>query len=93
MQGRQFLSSEILPSLFSSEDVYSWNKRGSIPPFRHRIARDKAPNLLRDVTLVNFSVALLADKVNRLLRKAAWFDYVPPILFIVIAVISIKARF
>lgn len=43
--------------------------------------------------MVNFSVALLADKVNRLLRKAAWFDYVPPILFIVIAVISIKARF
>lgn len=43
--------------------------------------------------LVNFSVALLADKVNRLLRKAAWFDYVPPILFFVIAVFSVKARF
>lgn len=43
--------------------------------------------------LVNFSVALLADKVNRLLRKAAWFDYVPPVLFFIIAVVSIKARF
>jgi len=43
--------------------------------------------------LVNFSVALLADKVNSLLRKATWFDYVPPVLFFVIAVLSIKARF
>ncbi len=43
--------------------------------------------------LVNFSVALLADKVNRLLRKAAWFDYVPPVLFLVIVVLSIRSRF
>ncbi len=42
--------------------------------------------------LVNVSVALLADRVNRMLRSITWFNYVPPILFISIAVLSIKAR-
>ncbi len=42
--------------------------------------------------LVNFSAALLADRVNRMLRNVTWFNYVPPILFISIAVLSMKAR-
>ncbi|MCE6076998.1 LysE family translocator [Agrobacterium vitis] len=42
--------------------------------------------------IINFSVAALSDRVNALLRKAKWFDYVPPILFFVIAVIAVIGR-
>jgi threonine/homoserine/homoserine lactone efflux protein len=34
--------------------------------------------------LTNFSVAIFAEKVNNLLKNISWFDYVPPILFILI---------
>ncbi len=43
--------------------------------------------------IVNFSVAALSDRVSEALQKAKWFDYVPPILFFVIAVIAIAGRF
>jgi threonine/homoserine/homoserine lactone efflux protein len=42
--------------------------------------------------MVNSSAALLADRITRVLKNARWFDYVPPILFVAIAIISIKAR-
>lgn len=34
--------------------------------------------------LVNFSVAIFAEKIGKLVKNASWFDYVPPILFIMI---------
>lgn len=42
--------------------------------------------------IVNFSVAFLSHRAARLLSAFKWFDYVPPLLFIAIAVISIVAR-
>lgn len=38
---------------------------------------------------VSFSIAMMADKVNRFLIKLKWFDYIPPILFVFIAMLSI----
>ena len=43
--------------------------------------------------IVNFSVALLYNRVAHLLKKAQWFDYVPPILFTAIAITTIVSRF
>ncbi|MCY4039285.1 MAG: LysE family translocator [Hyphomicrobiales bacterium] len=42
--------------------------------------------------LVNVAVAILSGFVSRLLRESKWYDYVPPILFIVISVYSIANR-
>ncbi|MFC0084267.1 LysE family translocator [Dyella flava] len=42
--------------------------------------------------LVNGAVALLADRVSRVLKGAAWFEYIPPLLFTAIAIFSIWNR-
>ena len=42
--------------------------------------------------LVNGAVAILSGFVSRLLKESKWYDYVPPILFIVISVYSIVNR-
>ncbi|MCY4032997.1 MAG: LysE family translocator [Hyphomicrobiales bacterium] len=42
--------------------------------------------------LVNVAVAILSGFVSRLLKESKWYDYVPPILFIVISVYSIANR-
>lgn len=38
---------------------------------------------------VSLSIAMMADKVNRFLMNLKWFDYLPPILFVFIAIFSI----
>ena len=42
--------------------------------------------------LVNVAVAILSGFVSRLLKESKWYDYVPPILFIVISIYSIANR-
>ena len=42
--------------------------------------------------LVNGAVAFLSGFVARLLKESKWYNYVPPILFIVISVYSITKR-
>lgn len=42
--------------------------------------------------LVNGAVAILSGFVSRLLKESKWYDYVPPILFIVISIYSIVNR-
>ena len=43
--------------------------------------------------IVTYSIALLSNQVSLFLKKVKWFDYVPPILFIAIAVTTITSRF
>ncbi|MEP2781310.1 MAG: LysE family translocator [Pseudoruegeria sp.] len=43
--------------------------------------------------IVNVSVALLSGYAAGLLQNSRWFDYVPPILFVAIALFSISERF
>ena len=42
--------------------------------------------------LVNGAVAILSGFVARLLKESKWYNYVPPILFIVISIYSIASR-
>ncbi|NIF23867.1 LysE family translocator [Candidatus Pantoea multigeneris] len=43
--------------------------------------------------IVNSAVGMLGLKMKSLLNRAGWFDYVPPVLFVIIAAITIGKMF
>jgi threonine/homoserine/homoserine lactone efflux protein len=40
--------------------------------------------------LVNGSVALFSSSAKRIIRRIAWFDYLPPLLFVLIVAITVQ---